>query len=81
MAINTWWLDNTPWTCDCGRRGIPSIIGGALFDFEFVCRPCVDKTNELHRLGGLMHPPVWVEDPSVLVTVKHRRGGRHARTT
>ena len=79
---NNWWLVNSHWTCDCGREGVPSKIGGALFDFQFVCTSCMNICNQIYHSGGFMDKPVWLDDPSVIVTVRQRqRGGRHARTT
>ena len=79
---NTWWLANSHWTCECGREGVPSEIGGALFDFQFVCTSCINICNKIYHAGGFMDRPVWLDDPSVIVTVRQRqRGGRHARTT
>jgi hypothetical protein len=73
---------NATWECECGRVGVPSEIGGALFDFQFVCTSCMDICNKIYHDGGWMDRPVWLDDPSVIVTVRQRqRGGRHARTT
>ena len=72
---------NNSWECECGRVGVPSEIGGALFDFQFVCTACMNVVNKIYHAGGFMDRPVWLDDPSVIVTVRPRRGGRHARTT
>ena len=82
MTVNySYAVDNT-WECECGRVGVPSKIGGALYDFEFVCTACISVVNNIYHAGGFMDKPVWLTDPSVMVTVRQRqRGGRHARTT
>ena len=82
MTIRDWKSVDLPWTCECGREGVPSKIGGALFDFQFVCTSCMNICNQIYHAGGFMDKPVWLDDPSVIVTVRQRqRGGRHARTT
>ena len=61
-------VDNT-WTCDCGKRGVPSKIGGALFDFQYVCKECVINNNQLYAQGQIPKP-IWIEDPSAIVEIE-----------
>lgn len=61
-------VDNI-WTCDCGKRGVPAEIGGALFDFQYVCKDCVKNDNLLFAQGQIPKP-IWIEDPSAIVEIE-----------
>jgi len=58
-------VDNT-WTCDCGKECVPSKDGGALFDFQYVCKTCVKQCNNLYKLD-LIPKPIWLDDPTAIV--------------